>query len=76
MGLTVVTTFFNAEKVVTTSYRNLNQLTPIGTSFQQFIRSAVSPAPTPTTRSARERPANRSRRSAIYYKSTGALNRR
>jgi prepilin-type N-terminal cleavage/methylation domain-containing protein len=48
MGLSVVTTFFNAQRAVTTTYTNLNQLLPIGTAFQQYIRAAVSPAPTPT----------------------------
>ncbi len=49
MGLIIATTFFNAEKVIDTSYANLNQLLPVSTTFQQYIRSAVSPAPTKTT---------------------------
>jgi type II secretory pathway pseudopilin PulG len=73
MGLTVATTFFNAEKVVTASYGNLNQLTPIGTSFQQFIRSAVSPAPTPTTPLSPGTPGQPVPPFGIYSKSTGAL---
>jgi len=47
VGMTVVitATFYNVEKVVKTSYGNLNQILPIGTTFQQYIRSAVSPDP-------------------------------
>ena len=49
MGLSVITTFFNTQRAVNATYTNLNELLPVGTTFQQFIRAAVSPAPTPTT---------------------------
>lgn len=48
MALVITNTFFSTERVVDTSYGNLNQLLPIGTTFQQYIRSAVAPDPTPT----------------------------
>jgi prepilin-type N-terminal cleavage/methylation domain-containing protein len=49
MTVVITSTFFNVEKVVKTSYGNLNQLLPIGTTFQQYIRSAVSPDPPRST---------------------------
>lgn len=56
VGLAVANTFFQAEKAVTTTYTNLNQLLPISTALQQDIRSAISRAPTPTNSGTPGRP--------------------
>lgn len=72
VGLIVISTYFSAEKVVDTSYANLNQLLPIGTAFQQYIRSAISPAPTLTTSAHVGTPGQPSPPFGLY-KTTGAL---
>ena len=42
--LVVFTTFAKVENSTFSSYNELNQLTPVGTSFQRLLRTAVSPA--------------------------------
>jgi prepilin-type N-terminal cleavage/methylation domain-containing protein len=42
--LVVITTFMHVETDTNSNYQELNQLIPIGTSFQRLLRSAVSPA--------------------------------
>jgi len=41
-----LSTFFKTENNVNGTYKNLNQILPVSTTFQRLLRSAVSPAPT------------------------------
>jgi prepilin-type N-terminal cleavage/methylation domain-containing protein len=45
MTVPIVSTLFRTTAYVNNSYSNENQLLPIGTSFQNLIRSVVEPAP-------------------------------
>ena len=42
--LVVVTTFMHVQNNTNLTYSELNQLTPVGTNFQNLLRTAVSPA--------------------------------
>lgn len=44
ISLIVFSTFAHVESGTFSSYAELNQLTPVGTSFQRLLRTAVSPA--------------------------------
>ena len=72
--LTVLNTFTKVETNTESTYAELNQLIPVGTSFQHLLRSAVSPSPTMPpfgTYAARTPKATVSDNSQTFFSNTG-----